>query len=210
MSRRAAPGRLLALEGVDGSGKSTLQRGLAARLRRQGLRVGAWREPVDPVRGRRAQALGPDDPLGAAAEFTMDRLLGRSKLEALLRRTDLVITDRSFYSTLAYQGSALPPSTRRALAHLQRTAAIEPDRVVYLELPVRLALERVGGRGSVRAPLERARILRRVGRAYRGMARGRTWWVLDARAPPEALAAEAERRVLRWLGRRPASARRRG
>jgi len=210
MKRRPGAGRLLALEGIDGVGKSTLQRTLIARLRRRGLRVAAWREPVDPERGRRAQRLGRGDPLGAATEFTMDRLLARPRLAALLQRVDLVVSDRSFYSTLAYQGSALPPSVRAALARLQRSASIEPDRVLLLDLSIAAALGRVGRRGSPPAPLEHRRTLARAVRTYRATAAARRWWVVDAGGGPAEIADEAERRVLRWVRGRPAAVGRRG
>ena len=203
MNRPPSRGRLLALEGIDGAGKSTLQHALRRRFRAQGLRVAEWHEPVDPAIGRTAQLLGPTDPLAAAIEFTVDRWIARPRLERLLARSDLVIADRSFFSTLAYQGSALRPSDRRAVARLQEVATVRPDRVLLLDLPPGAALERVGRRGRGVAPLERARTLRRVADSYRRFAASEGWWVLDARAPASDLAAQAERRVAAWLARRP-------
>lgn len=210
MSAGRHAGALLALEGIDGTGKSTLQRALLTRLRRRGYRVAGWREPVDAVRGRRAQHLGPTDPLGAAMEFTMDRLLARPRLEVLLLRNDLVVTDRSFYSTLAYQGSALPASARTGLARLQHLASIEPDRVLLIDLPPAVALGRVGRRGTSRAPLERAKTLGRTRRSYRAMAARRRWWMVDGHRTAVDLAEEAERRVVGWLGKPASAPRRRG
>ncbi|HEY6238634.1 MAG TPA: AAA family ATPase, partial [Thermoplasmata archaeon] len=102
MTHRPTRGALVALEGVDGAGKSTLQRALARRLRANGWRVALWREPVRPSLGRRAQALGPTDPLGAAVGFTLDRMLGRAELERRLDHHDVVLCDRSYFSTIAY------------------------------------------------------------------------------------------------------------
>ncbi|MCI4339862.1 MAG: dTMP kinase [Thermoplasmata archaeon] len=204
MTRPRVRGRLLALEGIDGAGKSTLQRSLLRRLRAAGLRAAPWREPIDAGIGKAAQALAPSDPLGAAIEFTVDRWLARPRLERLLASSDLVISDRSFYSTLAYQGSALTPTDRRAVARLQEAATVPPDRVLWLDLPWAAALDRVGARGHARAPLERARTLRRVATSYRGFSRTERWWVLDARLPPSVLADRAERWILPWLGRRRA------
>jgi dTMP kinase len=195
-------GRLLALEGIDGSGKSTLQRELVRRLRRHGLRVAPWREPVDPAIGRAAQALGTADPLAAAIEFTVDRWLARPRLERLLVNRDLVVSDRSLFSTLAYQGSALPPRTRLGLAKLQIAASVAPDHVLLLDLPMNDALRRVGARGEARAPLEREATLRRVGASYRRFARHGGWRVLDARAAPDELADRAEAWIRGWMPRR--------
>ncbi len=199
MSSSRGPGRLVALEGIDGTGKSTLQRRLARRLRASGWRVVLWREPTDPRLGRRAQELARRDPLGGAVGFTVDRLLARPTLLEALARADVVLSDRSFYSTLAYQGSALPPAPRRALARLQRGVTVPPDRVLWLELPAAEALRRVGRRGNHRAPLERLRTLRRVARAYAGFARAGRWWVLDARRSRTELADGAYERLAAWL-----------
>jgi dTMP kinase len=211
MTRNASTGRLIALEVIDGSGKSTLQRELVRRLRRRGYRVAPWREPVDPEIGRAAQALGPSDPLAAAIEFTVDRWLARPRLERLLQAREVVVSDRSFYSTLAYQGSVLPARTRQGLARLQLAAAVPPDRVLLLDLPMEAALGRVGTRGTARAPLEKETTLRRVAAAYRRFARREGWKVLDARRPPSELADRAEAWIVRSLPpRRPPRVRGRG
>jgi len=194
-------GRLIALEGIDGAGKSTLARALAARLRQDGWSVARRREPADRELGALAQSAGATDAWTGAVYFTLDRHLARPGLERALARHDLVITDRSFYSTLAYQGSALGPRDRRRLEALQRVATRAPDRVVLLDLPPAEALRRLGRRGAGRGPLERRRVLARVARAYRAMARRPGWIVVDGRLPPRALA-EATRRGL-GLGRRP-------
>lgn len=198
-------GIFLVLEGIDGVGKSTLLHTLARSLRRRGLSVAVRREPADPRLGALAQAAAAEDPWTGAVYFTVDRHLAAPALERDLRSHDVVIQDRSFYSTLAYQGSALPPRDRRRLAQLQRSAAREPDRVLLLDLPPSEALRRLGGRDRQRGPLERERTLQRVARAYRSLARSRRWRLLDARAPP----AELLRQALEGLGRPVPSRRRR-
>src|SRR5208282_719601 len=186
-------GVFIVVEGIDGGGKSTLLRALASALRRRGLSVGMRREPADRRLGALAQSTAAEDPWTGAVYFTVDRHLAAPALERELARRDVVLQDRSFYSTLAYQGSALPTGDRRRLAQLQRSAARVPDRVVLLDLAPAEALRRLGGRNSRRGPLERLRTLERVARAYRGLARSNRWVVLDARAPPPALLEEALR-----------------
>jgi dTMP kinase len=188
---RVRRGTFLVLEGIDGVGKSTLLRGLARSLRRRGLTVALRREPADPRLGALAQAAAAEDPWTGAVYFTVDRHLAAPALERDLRSHDVVIQDRSFYSTLAYQGSALPPRDRHRLAQLQRSASREPDRVLLLDLPPAEALRRLGGRNQHRGPLERERTLQRVARAYRALARSRRWRLLDASAPPDELLRQA-------------------
>ncbi len=174
-------GRLLALEGIDGAGKSTLARGLVQALRRRGVRALARREPADRSLGRLAQEASRRDPWTGAVYFTIDRFLARPALERDLNRTTWVVTDRSFYSTLAYQGSALGRAGVRKIEEISSRATIAPDRIVLLDLPPKLALARLGQRGGGRGPLERRRTLERVARRYREMARQGGWLVLDAR-----------------------------
>jgi len=180
---RRRRGLLVALEGIDGAGKSTLLAALAPALRRRGYAVRRRHEPVDRTIGRLAQESGARDAWTGAVYFTVDRHLAAPRLLRDLRRYDVVLSDRSFYSTLAYQGSALPPPERRRLAELQRRATIVPDRVILLDLPPAWLARRLRRRSATRGPLERARALGRVAAAYRELARRHRWTVLDARCP---------------------------
>jgi dTMP kinase len=136
--------------------------------------------------------------------LTADRRQQRPRVEAALRRGTIVLQDRSFYSTLAYQGSALSVERQRALARIQREATLEPDWVVLLDLPVELSEARMRP-SRAWEPTERPEVLRRASRAYRRFARSRRWIVLDARRTPEQVLAEVDRRLTPWiLGRRSA------
>jgi|SRR5579859_3378257 len=200
-------GMLIALEGIDGSGKTTLQRALARRWRARGVKVLELREPSRGPTGRRARRASGKDPWTAAMAFTDDRRQQRSRLERSLRRGTIVLLDRSFYSTLAYQGSALPAHRRAALEQLQREATLVPDRVVLLDLPIETSEDRMKLRGEAREPTEHRIVLRRASRAYRQLARRPGWIVLDARRSPRRLLAELDRRLTPWLLRQGRSAR---
>ena len=102
-----------------------------------------------------------------------------------------MLSDRSFYSTVAYQGSRLSRRDRARLEELQRGATVPPDQVILLDLPPSWLGRRIGGRRGSRGPLERARTLQGVARAYRALARREGWTVLDARAPRQRLLREA-------------------
>ena len=116
-TQSAEPGLLLALEGVDGSGKSTQTRLLAEGLRAMGLEV----EPIsfpryeDPIFGdliRRflSGELGPVDqvhPRLVALLFAGDRGAEAPNLRGALADGKIVICDRYFYSNVAYQGAKL-------------------------------------------------------------------------------------------------------
>jgi dTMP kinase len=190
-ARRRPRGLFVALEGIDGAGKSTLLAALGRAMRRRGYSVRLRREPVDPIIGRLAQEAGATDPWTGAVYFTVDRHLAAPRLRRDLERFDLVLSDRSFYSTVAYQGSRLSPRDRARLEELQRRATFTPDRVVLLDLPAAWLGRRLSRRGAARGPLERARNLARVALAYRRLARREGWVVLDARRPRRVLLREA-------------------
>ena len=190
MTARPRRGRLVVLEGIDGVGKTTLVRALARTLRRGGSSVAVRSEPADPRLGALAQSAAAEDAWTGAVYFTVDRHLAAPALERDLRHHEYVLQDRSFYSTLAYQGSALAPREARRLTELQRAATREPDTVVLLDLSPSEALARLGSRGSRRGPLEQLRTMRRVARAYRSLARQHAWLILDARKPTGELVSE--------------------
>ncbi len=187
---RPSRGLYVVLEGIDGSGKSTLLQALGRAMRRRGCSVRLRHEPVDPTIGRLAQEVGARDPWTGAVYFTVDRQLAAPGLRADLRGFDLVLSDRSFYSTIAYQGSRLGRRERARLEELQRTATVAPDGVVLLDLPTAWIGHRLAGRRA-RGPLERARSLTIVAAAYRRLARRDGWAVLDARRPARELVREA-------------------
>jgi dTMP kinase len=188
-----APGRsrrtglLIALEGVDGTGKSTLGVALVGALRRRGLTAVLRHEPTDRTLGRLAQEASVRDPWTGAVYFTLDRFLARPDLERELARSEVVVTDRSLYSTLAYQGSALGRAAVRRLEELGPRATVVPQRVVLLELSPLEALRRLGLRSRHRGPLERRRTLGRVAARYRRLARRGHWLILDAHRPTSEL-----------------------
>ncbi|MCI4348101.1 MAG: dTMP kinase [Thermoplasmata archaeon] len=199
---RSVRGTLVAIEGLDGTGKTTLQHALARRWRGRGLRVLELQEPSRGASGQRARRSSRRDPWTAAMAFTEDRWHQRSRIDRALRLGIVVLLDRSFYSTLAYQGSALPVSLRQVLEHLQRVVTVVPDRVVLLDLPLSASRLRLERRGGPRDPTERRDVLRRAARAYRSLGRRAGWIVLDARRSPVELVAQLERRLTPWVLRR--------
>ena len=103
-------GRLVAFEGLDGSGKSTQLERQAARLRAAGHDVVATREPTPGPNGRRIRELAAAGERAPAPDelalFVADRREHVAEVIApALARGALVLTDRYFLSTVAYQGA---------------------------------------------------------------------------------------------------------
>lgn len=190
------------VEGVDGAGKSTLIRHLAGRWTNRGWVVRLRSEPADLRLGAEAARRAVADPLVGALTFTLDRALAAPALRADRAASVLILQDRSYYSTLAYQTAGLPLPARSVIARLQPMVTVVPDRVLWLDLPTTEALGRLERRGTPRAPLERRATLERVRRAYRRLNRPPQWIRLDARQAPEALAEAAETALEPFLTRR--------
>jgi len=146
-----ARGVLIALEGVDGSGKTTQAGLLAAALEKLGREVLVTQEPTTGLIGQklRQYLTGPSRSLSPTEElhlFIMDR---REHVETLiepaLAEGKIVICDRYYYSTVAYQG-ALGLDPAEILAQ-NESFAPRPDLVFILTLPVPLAMKRLAGKG---------------------------------------------------------------
>ena len=149
------PGRLLVFEGAEGVGKTTQIRRLGQTLDERGIRYLAVREPGGTAIGNDIRRLllepGRDmSPRTEALLFMASRAqLVEGDIRPALDRGELVIADRFFLSTYAYQiaGRGLPenevtPANRFA------TGGLVPDLTILLRLSVDAALARADSRGS--------------------------------------------------------------
>jgi dTMP kinase len=92
-----------------------------------------------------------------------------------MARGAIVITDRSYYSSAAYQGAR--GFLVEAILAENEAFAPRPDRVLFLDLPLDVALERCARRGS--DAFERAEELAAVQRNYWRLARERSFYVVS-------------------------------
>jgi dTMP kinase len=148
-------GKLVVFEGSEGAGKSTQLRLLAARLSAAGIPVVPLREPGGTTVGDaiRAILLDPRSEISAGSEallFMASRAeLVSREIQPALKRGDVVLMDRFFLSTYAYQiaGRGLNEEEVRA-ANCLATEALVPDLTIMLDFPVADGIERVSQRGS--------------------------------------------------------------
>jgi dTMP kinase len=181
-------GLYLAFEGTDGSGKSTQLPRLAARFEAAGRRVVRTREPYDCPAGRAIRAMARSgkrvSPEQELAWFVEQRRAHvREVVRPALARGDVVLSDRSFVSSAAYQGA-------RGLDAAAILAASEaefprPDLVLWLDLPVAEGLARAAARGEPGEPaFEERAFLERVRQTMAAL--GRDYVVrVDASAAPD-------------------------
>lgn len=142
--------RFIALEGVDGSGKSTQARMLAEALTARGVPVVLTREPGGTPLGEGLRGLlldGAVTRIGPVAEAYLFAAARAALVEEVVRpaleRGAWVVTDRFVDSSLAYQGAAGGLGLD-AVWDLNRRAVGDclPDLAVVIDVPVDVAAER--------------------------------------------------------------------
>lgn len=204
---------LIAIEGVDGSGKRTLTAGMRAAFEAAGRSVATMAFPrygQSMTADIAAEALHGDhgdlasSVYAMAILFALDRAAALPEIEHLERDHDVVILDRYVASNAAYSAARLrQDADGEGVAWVdrleyQRLGLPAPDWQVLLNVSTELA----GGRARSRAESEPDRALdsyerdddlqRRTGAVYAGLAaagwRG-PWKVIDADVDPGRLVA---------------------
>ena len=195
MRAHGAPGLLIALEGGEGSGKSTQAARLATRL-------GAvlTREPGGTELGERVRSLllDPDGiPISTRAEALLMAAARAQHVEEVIRPAldvgRVVVTDRYIGSSLAYQGHGhgLGLGEVAGLSAFAVDGA-STDLVVLLTLPAEVAAARLTGRPD-RLEALGTDFHRRVAEGFDALAGAdpQRWLVVDGDADPD----EVESRV---------------
>ncbi|MGA8576963.1 MAG: dTMP kinase [Candidatus Cybelea sp.] len=141
------------VEGIEGSGKSTLVGGLAERLRADGYNVTVTREPGGTALGNsiREMFLDRDVTIAPLAEACLVNAARAQHVADVIRPAleagRVVLCDRFTDSTLAYQGygRGLDIGMLRGICDAA-AEGIEPDLVLVLDVPVGVARARLGAR----------------------------------------------------------------
>ncbi|MFB6125863.1 MAG: dTMP kinase [Halolamina sp.] len=179
---------LVTLEGLDGSGKTTVWEALQATYPDAVF----TREPTDSRLGAAAQRAVADDdadPLATLFLFTADHADHLARLvEPSLVDDELVVVDRYSDSRFAYQAAALAdhPDLARPLEYIRgiHTAfSRSPDLTVYLDVDPETAAARSGATNK----FEQAAYLSRVRENYRRLidAEPERFVEIDATQSPE-------------------------
>jgi dTMP kinase len=189
--------RFFALEGIDGSGTTTQLDLVGKRIAASGQSVFRTFEPTQgPIGVLIRDALSGKASIGQNALahlFAADReehVNGPGGIREALDKGSIVLSDRYFFSSLAYQTI----SERPDLAFSLNGAFPLPQALVFLDIDPEISLERVRGRGSMDI-FETLPFQKEVARRYRSIIGlyGETEMrirFIDARLPPESVCDE--------------------
>ena len=150
MKRPIPGGLLIAIEGIDGAGKTTAASTLAQWCGERGLLSVLSKEPTSGPWGKKLRE-------SSAARLTLPQELdlfhkdreehAQNSLQPALDEDGIVILDRYYWSTAAYQGAR--GASVSEVIEFNETNFPLPDLVLLLDLPVELGQERIRKRGDI-------------------------------------------------------------
>lgn len=139
-------GLLIAFEGIDGSGKTTMARRSADALCAAGYHAKYLCEPTDGPHGRELRAMftapGPRDARREFELFLKDRQEDvANNIRPLMDAGGIVCIDRYYISSMVYQGAL--GIDMEEIRQANEAFAPVPDVILHFSLPVDVALERI-------------------------------------------------------------------
>jgi dTMP kinase len=202
-------GKLITLEGIDGSGKSTVAEKLQKNPEIKALKPVFTREPTrGTLTGNVVEkAIQSDtDQLAELFLFTADHAEHLAKLiKPALEKGKMVISDRYSDSRYAYQGMTLKTHLENPLEwvkDLHRGWTIVPDLTFLFDIRPEISIERCGKRGE-QSKFEKLEFLRGVREIFLKLAADdpERFIVIDASRSPEYIEKEVVKKILEFLSR---------
>jgi len=195
-------GVLIVLDGIDGTGKTTQAKRLLAALQKKEADAVYFREPSDSQWGLAikrkaiiADSLSPEEELDL---FQKDRRENVEKnLKPALKEKKVIVLDRYYFSTIAYQGARGidPEKIRRK----NESFAVKPDLVFILDIVPQKGLDRIAiSREKMESHFEREDYLVKVREIFRRFV-GENIHHIDASRPEEDIAKDIEKIVFAYL-----------
>ena len=208
-------GRFIVLEGIDGSGKSTQLRNLAAWLPESGLmlpgaRLHFTREPGGTALGASLRELLLHPPGNESPEDVTELLLYAADraqhvsqvIKPALQRGDWVISDRFSGSTMAYQGYGrkLNIATIRQL-ELIATQGLKPDLTIWLDINIKESLSRRGEIPNDRIENEGQEFLERVAYGFNLLAKERSWTQIKSDKNENIVSHQIKEEIIKFISK---------
>jgi len=177
---------LIDLEGIDGCGKSTQSKFLMEKFEENNEKTIILKEPTSGKYGKKLWEM-----LSGKREATTEQILDLfvmdrkehvdEKINPALKEGKIVLMDRYYYSTMAYQAAAGIDINR---IRKDNEFAPKPDIVLIFDLPADLAMKRVKGH-SVADVFEKEEHLEKVREAYLNLRDDPLVRIIDSTRTPE-------------------------
>ena len=166
-------GFLVVLEGIDGAGKTTAIQRICEFCDEHGLPYIASKEPTDGPWGRKLRESAQTGRLSLDEElelFVRDRREHvEQRIRPALEEGKVVVLDRYYFSTAAYQG-ARGADPEKILVQNEEFAP-QPDLLILLDVDPERSLERVRTRGDIPNEFERESALREIRKIFLSISR---------------------------------------
>ena len=187
---------LINLEGIDGCGKSTQSKFLMDKFESNNEEIILLKEPTNGKYGQKLWEMLSGKIEANTEEilelFVLDRREHvTQKIRPALDEGKIVLMDRYYYSTMAYQGAAGIDVNR---IRKDNEFAPKPDIVLIFDLPADLAMKRVRGH-SVADVFEKEEYLEKVRKAYLNLENDSLVRIIDATGTPKKIFDEVWRLV---------------
>jgi dTMP kinase len=198
--RNSYPGKLIAIEGIDGSGKTVQAHLLAQNLENMGKKVFLTKNPTDGEIGnfiRKALQGKVDVPLVSFQYlFSADRQIQQLELIEHLKKGEIVVSDRYFWSAVAYGVADKDSVDYKNIALFQLIAQgalsmyhqfIVPDNTFYLDVSVQTGLFRRHDSTKEKELYENTEKMQKVEKGYQWLLQEfpKEFTVIDAEKPIE-------------------------
>jgi len=178
--RNIYPGKFIALEGIDGSGKTVEANLLAKALKKQGKEVFLTKNPTDSPLGKfiRKMLQGKIDiPLVSFQYiFSADRQTQQIDIVEHLKKGDVVISDRYFWSSVAYgvadkegvdyKNSAKQEVIAQSILSMYNQFIV-PDTTFYLDVSIKTGLSRRHDTDKEKELYENTEKLKKIEKGYK-------------------------------------------
>lgn len=202
-------GMLIALEGIDGSGKSLLAKNLYQEFLEKNLPVVLTKEPGGSLLGKQLRTILQEQtvPVCPKSEFLLFAADRAQHFETIiipaLNKGNIVISDRLSDSSLAYQGygRGLDLNILQTVNNWTMNN-ITPDIVLYVRVDIETAFQRLKNRNLALTAFEKERksFFETLQKGYEEIFAGRTNVItLDGTMLPEQIKQIAVDKIITWM-----------
>lgn len=161
-------GKLIVIEGIDGSGKSTCAKNLSEKLNSINIKTIYTFEPTHSHYGAKLRDGMLSEDLDAEEELSLFVKDRKEHIEYMIKPAleegYFVILDRYFYSSIAYQGAKGIDINR--IIDIHKDFIIKPDIVFVFHLPIDIALNRIISKRGIVDRFENEAYLKKVDKIF--------------------------------------------